>query len=310
MLNGGPGASAAYLHLGALGPRRVAFEDGAAPPPPPGSCRTRIPGSRSPTSAHRSGRDRLQPDHDGRGRGADRSLGTQPDLDALAAFIRLWLSRNERWTSPKFLVGESYGGFRVAALADLLAERHAIQVNGAVLISPVLEFSLHDGDDYTLLPWVLRVPSFAAVAHRHGKGSLAPAGRGDLEGVLAEVEAFSLAELLPGLARGDALAAPAAEALYQRLAAMVGLPPELVRRHAGRIPRGVFAKELLRADRPGGQPVRRILDAIDPDPAGSSARGDGRLTRVTASLAAAINDYLRRDLGYETDRPYCVLNRE
>ena len=311
VLNGGPGASAAYLHLGALGPRRVAFEDGAAPPPPPGL----VPNQ--DTWLTFTDLVLIDPVETGfsrtvtrEGEEADRFLGTQPDLDALAAFIRLWLSRNERWTSPKFLVGESYGGFRVAALADLLAERHGIQVNGAVLISPVLEFSLHDGDDYTLLPWVLRVPSFAAVAHRHGKGSLAAAGRGDLRSVLAEVEGFSLAELLPGLARGDALAAPAAGALYRRLAAMVGLPPEVVRRHAGRIPRGIFAKELLRADRRVVSLYDGSLTAIDPDPAGSSARGDGRLTRVTASLAAAINDYLRRDLGYETDRSYRVLNRE
>ena len=171
---------------------------------------------------------------------AGRFLGTQPDLDALAAFVRLWLSRNERWTSPKFLVGESYGGFRVAALADLLAERQGIQVNGAVLISPVLEFSLHDGDDYTLL-------ALGAAGPLVRRGGAPPrqrlrspaAGSGIWRAFSTEVEAFSLAELLPGLARGDALAAPAAEALYQRLAAMVGLPPELVRRHAGRIPRGV-----------------------------------------------------------------------
>ena len=311
VLNGGPGASAAYLHLGALGPWRVAFEDGAAPPAPgivpnPDTWLTftdLVFIDPVETGFSRTVTEEGEEE-------AERFLGTQPDLDALAAFIRLWLSRNERWTSPKFLVGESYGGFRVAALADLLAERQGIQVNGAVLISPVLEFSLHDGDDYMLLPWVLRVPSFAAVAHRHGKGSLATAGPRDLESVLAEVEAFSLAELLPGLARGDALAAPAAEALYQRLAAMVGLAPELVRRHAGRIPRGVFAKELLRADRRVVGLYDGSLTAIDPEPARAAAGRELRLTRVTASLAAAINDYLRRDLDYQTDRPYRVLNRE
>ncbi|MGH6886936.1 MAG: S10 family peptidase, partial [Geminicoccales bacterium] len=314
VLNGGPGASAAYLHLGALGPRRVVFdEDGAAPPAPPRI----VPNPDTWLTFTdlvfidpvETGFSRIAATAEGEEDGA-RFLGTRADLNALSAFIRLWLSRNERWTSPKFLVGESYGGFRVAALADLLAERQGIQVNGAVLISPVIEFSLHDGDDYTLLPWVLRVPSFAAVAHRHGKGSLAAAASGDLESALDEVEAFSLAELLPGLARGDALAAPAARALYQRLAAMVGLPPELVRRHAGRIPRGVFAKELLRAERRVVSLYDGSLSAIDPEPARSSASRDSRLTRVTATLAAAINDYLRRDLDYETDRPYRVLNRE
>jgi carboxypeptidase C (cathepsin A) len=288
-------------------------EDGAAPPTPP-----RVAPNPDTWLAFtnlvfidpvETGFSRIVATEEGEGDG-ERFLGTRPDLEALSAFIRLWLSRNERWTSPKFLVGESYGGFRVAALADMLAERHGIQVNGAVLISPVLEFSLHDGDAYTLLPWVLRVPSFAAVAHKHGKAKVGVAASGGLGSVLDEVEAFSLAELLPGLARGDALAAPAAEVLYQRLAGLVGLPPELVRRHAGRIPRGVFAKELRR---PTGRVISLYdgsITAVDPDPARSSSHRDTRLTRVTATLTAAINDYLRGQLDYEADIPYRVVNRE
>ena len=256
VLNGGPGASAAYLHLGGLGPWNVVLEEnGAVPPAPP-----RL--APNPDSwltftdlvfidPVETGFSRAAASEDG-DRDGRRLLGTQPDLEALSAFVRLWLSRHQRWTSPKFLIGESYGGFRVAALADLLAERQDIQVNGAVLISPVLEFSLHDGDAYTLLPWVLRVPSFAAVAREHGRTA---AASGDLESALDEAEAFSLGELLPGLAQGDALGAPAADALHRRLADVTGLPSELVRRHAGRIPRGVFAKELLRARRAGGQPL-------------------------------------------------------
>jgi carboxypeptidase C (cathepsin A) len=312
VLNGGPGASAAYLHLGALGPQRVLFEeDGEAPPAPP----TIVPNPDSWLTFTdlvfidpvETGFSRATATEDGE-RDDDRFLGTQPDLEALSAFIRLWLSRNERWTSPKFLVGESYGGFRVAALADMLAERQGIQTNGAVLISPVIEFSLHDGDEYTVLPWVLRVPSFAAVAREHGKAPPAPPS-GDLESILEEAERFSLGELLPGLALGDALAAPAAEALYERLASLAGLPPELVSRHDGRIPRGLFAKELLRAEGRVVSLYDGSLTAIDPQPAESSADRDSRLTRLTATLTAAINDYLRRQLSYETDRPYRVLNR-
>jgi carboxypeptidase C (cathepsin A) len=314
VLNGGPGASAAYLHLGALGPRRVVFEeDGAAPPSPPAI----VPNPDSWLTFTdlvfidpvETGFSRTAAPEEGE-RDDDRFLGTQPDLEALSAFIRLWLSRNERWASPKFLVGESYGGFRVAALADLLAERSGIQTNGAVLISPVIEFSLHDGDDYTLLPWVLRVPSFAGVAREHGKAPAALPASGDLESILEEAERFSLDELLPGLARGDSLAPPAAKALHQRLASLVGLPPELVRRHAGRIPRGVFAKELLRADGRVVSLYDGSLTAIDPEPADSAVGRDSLLTRLTATLAPAINDYLRRDLDYSTDRPYRVLNRQ
>jgi carboxypeptidase C (cathepsin A) len=312
VLNGGPGASAAYLHLGALGPQRVVFQDGESSPS------SRVVANPDtwltftdlvfidPIGTGFSRAALAEEGEEDRG----RFLGTEADLDALSAFIRLWLSRNERWSSPKFLVGESYGGFRVAALADLLAERQGIQVNGAVLISPVLEFSLHDGDSYTLLPWVLRVPSFAAVAHRHGKGTSAAPASGDLESLLHAAEEFSLAELLPGLAQGDALPAAATAALYRRLASLVGLPADLVRRHSGRIPRGVFATELLRADRRVVSLYDGSLTAIDPDPGRSSSGRDSRLTRLTTTIAAAVNDYLRRDLDYETDLPYRVLNRE
>lgn len=313
VLNGGPGASAAYLHLGGLGPRRIMLEDnGASPPAPPrivpnpDSWLTFTdlvfidPVDTGFSRAVASGEDE---------RDDQRFLGTGPDLDVLGAFIRLWLSRNERWTSPKFLVGESYGGFRVAALADIMAERAGIQVNGAVLISPVLEFSLHDGDAYTLLPWVLRIPSYAAVAHQHGKAASRAEEGGNLESVRDKAERFTVTELLPGLAQGDALAAPAAEALYRRLASLVGLSRDVVRRHAGRIPRAVFAKELLRADGRVISLYDGSITAIDPEPARPSAGRDVRLTRLTATLATAINHYLPQHLDYDTDARYRVLNR-
>jgi carboxypeptidase C (cathepsin A) len=314
VLNGGPGASAAYLHLGGLGPQRVLIADDGAAPPAPARIAPNAETWLTFTDLVfidpvETGFSRTVTREDGE-RNDRRLLGTQPDLEALSAFIRLWLTRNQRWASPKFLVGESYGGFRVAALAAMLAERAGVQVNGAVLISPVLEFSLHDGDDYTLLPWVLRVPSFAAVARAHGKTTAGAAGPSDRDGFLDKAETFSLGDLLPGLAQGAALPAPAAEALYRRLAGLVGLPSELVRRHAGRIPRGVFAKELLRADGRVISLYDGSIAGIDPEPARSSAPRDARLTRLTAALATAINDYLRRQLDYQTDTPYRVLNRE
>jgi carboxypeptidase C (cathepsin A) len=314
VLNGGPGASAAYLHLGGLGPERVRFEeDGGSPPPPPRI----VPNADTWLTFTdlvfidpvETGFSRALPTEDGE-RSDRRLLATEPDLEALSGFVRLWLSRNQRWSSPTFLVGESYGGFRVAALADMLAERAGVRVNGAVLISPVLEFSLHDGDAYTVLPWVLRVPSYAAVARAHGKATLGLAGADELERFLERAESFSLDELLPGLAEGDALPAPAADELYRRLAGLVGLPGELVRRHAGRIPRGVFAKELLRTEGDLVSVYDGSVTTIDPDPGRSSASADARLTQLTAVLATAINDYLGGQLGYQADIPYRVLNRE
>ena len=124
--------------------------------------------------------------------------GIKSDLRSLAEFIRLYLNRNERWPSPKYLAGESYGGFRAAALVDTLPAQGGIELNGAILISPVIEYTLNLGNDYlNLMPWVTFVPSFAATAFHHGKYRGAGA---NLKQIAEEAERFSRSELLLTLA--------------------------------------------------------------------------------------------------------------
>jgi carboxypeptidase C (cathepsin A) len=250
VFNGGPGAAAVYLHLGAIGPRRVALNDDGTVPPAP----VRLVQNSLTWLAFTdvvfvdpigTGYSRAARKSDGKDK-THKFWGIEADLESLGGFIRLYLSRNSRWLSPKFLAGESYGGFRVAALAQKLHAEFHVPLNGLVLISPALEFSLHTVDHYRVLPWVLRIPAYAAVATFHGKSSLQRQPASELSALLSPVEAFSLGDLLTGLAQGDRLGEEKAHVLYHRLSGYLGLSDELVRRYRGRIALSVFAKTLLR----------------------------------------------------------------
>ena len=316
VFNGGPGAAAAYLHLGAMGPRRIEFGEGGRIAPDPGPLV-----ENDETWLTFTDLVFIDPI----GTGYSRSIGpedekreqtskgdasafweTEKDLDTLGAFIRLYLSRNERWLSPTVLAGESYGGFRVAALADRLHSDFGISVEGIVMISPALELGLLSSDRFRLLPWITRVPSFAAAAHHHGRAGPKHGGEADRQPFLEEVERFTIRDLLPGLAEGRSLAESERSALLGRLAGFVGLPPELVVRHEGKLSLETFAGRLLRDE-------SRIVSLYDasisyPAPHGDRYR-DPRLSRISAAIVAGFNHYVRADLGIETDLPYEILNR-
>jgi carboxypeptidase C (cathepsin A) len=313
VFNGGPGAAAVYLHLGAIGPRRVVFNDDGTLPPAPASMAENpftwlaftdvvfvdpIGTGYSRSAAESRGKDDKKP-----------FWGIEEDLGSLGAFIRLYLTRNNRWQSPKFLVGESYGGFRVAALARKLPTTWHIRLTGLVLVSPALEFSLHTTDNYRLLPWVLRIPAYAAVARYHGKSSLPNLPAQDVRAALAPVETFSLGALLTGLAQGATLDEGAAGLLYERLAGYIGLPGELVRRYRGKVPLQVFAKALLRDSQRVLSLYDGSLSSIDPNPASPVLQGqDPRLDTLSAAFTAAFNSYVREELQFHTDVPYRSLN--
>jgi carboxypeptidase C (cathepsin A) len=323
VFNGGPGAASAYLHLGLMGPKRLAFsEDGRVADVPrlldnaqswlifsdlvfvdpvgTGFSRT------APPEGKGDGKEGMRAG----GSGDDRSpfWETGRDLDASGAFIRLYLTRNERWLAPVVLAGESYGGFRVAALADRLQSGFGVSVRGLVMISPALELGLLSDDRFRLMPWISRVPSFAAAARRHGKAEAGTRGAGDEGDAFAAVERFALDSLLPGLAMGRALGDGDRTALLARTAEYIGLPRDLVIRYGGRIPSEVFAARLLENE-------DRVLSVYDgsiayPAPHPVEARySDPRLARISAAIAAAFNHEIRTRLGVKTDLPYEVLNR-
>ncbi|MBY5161501.1 S10 family peptidase [Salsipaludibacter albus] len=332
VFNGGPGASSAYLHLGALGPRRVAFAaDGTLLPPPSrlvdnteswlaftdlvfvdpvgtGFSRvvdhgtTREPNA--PNGSAASGqRDKDDPKPDPKA-----FFGVKRDLESLGEFVTRWLSTHERWSSPVLIAGESYGGFRAAKLVRSLPETWGVGLSGAILISPAMEFATLDPTDYDVLPWVDLLPTMAAAAAHHGR-SRAFDRDTPLDDVLAGAREFATGPLLTALVRGASMPADDRDEVLGRLADLLGLDAALVSRAEGRISMEVFARELLRDE---GRRLA-LYDASqwvrDPFPDRDSFGGpDPSLMGIGRVYAAGINQRLRGEIGVETDRPYELLS--
>lgn len=306
VFNGGPGAASAFLNLGALGPRIIAFgQGGELPPPPPRLV------DNPDTWLRVSDLVFVDPVGTGFSRTAESGdeagkayWGVNQDADAMATFIQRYIARFGRALSPKFLVGESYGGFRAALLAERLQTRSGIAPNGLVLVSPVLEFALIGGGDYQALPWAIRLPSLAAAS------AIAEGITGDaLAERMKDAEAFALGDYLVFLAAGSA-AESRAPAIYGQVAQLTGLPLAMVARQRGRIDTELFIKERGR-DR--GALLSRYDAALggpDPDPASPLPHGpDPVLDGSIAPWTSAFTAYVRDELGYKPDFAYELLNR-
>jgi carboxypeptidase C (cathepsin A) len=297
--NGGPGAASAYLDIGAIGPRALDF--GAAGTPQPAVDRV----SDNPDSwLPFTDLVFIDPVSTGYSRAASEDAAKKltsvdPDLDALAQLVRLHLARSDRLNSPVYLVGESYGGFRAARLAQLLARREGISAAGVMLVSPVIEFRLMTGDRFDLLPWALRLPAYAAVA-LEDKQALSP-------DALREAERFALGDYLVALAAGET---GRPENFYRRVADLTGLDEAVVARWSGRVPPGAYVKAMRRAE---GQILSRYdgtVAAPDPDPAAPYAEDDPILDGTIAPFTRAFTAYVRDELGFTTDLAYILLNHE
>ena len=302
VFNGGPGAASVFLHLGALGPKILETPaNGDAPAPP-----VRLVDNQSTWLPFT---DLVFVDPVGTG--YSRGEGTEKDPDApfwdvdtdlasLDSVVRLWLTRHQRWGSPIFLVGESYGGFRAAAMAERLSRDTDVSPNGLVLISPALDMTILHPSERDVLAAGFYLPSYAATA---GALGLSSAG-----GDLAAVERFALSDYLVGLAAMPGRP-PAGDPLIARIAAMIGLPQDIVARHRGRLDNRVFADEILR---PRGEVVS-LYDGTIVRPAPSDQHdhaGDPLLQPIAADFGAAFNAYVVDSLGYRTDQPYRVLSRD
>lgn len=300
--NGGPGSSSVWLHLGLLGPRRVAMGDaGSLQPPPYGltdNAQTLLAHSDlvfiDPVSTGYSRAVRG-------GKPADYH-GYSKDLESVAEVIRLWTSRNLRWLSPKFLAGESYGTLRAAALASHLQRRHGMYLNGLMLISSVLDMGtirFTEGNDR---PYPLFLPSYAAIAHYHGRH-----GSRSLRSVLDEAEAFASDEYPRALAAGSRLSPSDHAAVLTRLAGLTGLSEEYLRQVRLRPEHLRFFRELRRSE---GLVVGRLdgrFTGWEADDAGERPTTDPAHAALTGPYTAALNHYVRAELEYSCDLPYEVL---
>ena len=320
VFNGGPGASSAFLHMGAVGPSRVAFPaDGSLPMMPPRLVTNEdswLPFTDlvfvDPVG---TGFSRVIPDEDEAGKPKDADAATayfgyKKDLESLCEFMSRWLSANHRWGSPVLIAGESYGGYRVGRLVKLLQEGAGIGLNGAILISPAMEISGLDPNDYDVLAWVDLVPTMALAAVHHGRSRAFPAGT-PMDEVIAAAEAFATGDYVTLLTRGASLPAPQREASFGRLADLIGLPVEFVTRAEGRIGIETFVRELLRDERKVLGLYDATITSTDPFPDRSDFAGaDPTLSGATPAFTTAVNRQLRGEIGVETDREYVLLSYE
>ena len=240
-VNGGPGSSSAYLHLGALGPWRLSLDQIR-----PSSAPTLVPNAETWLDFT----DLVFVDPPGTGYSRIAASGDGPrrhfwsidgDAQSLAVFIRKWLERTGRQASPKFIVGESYGGFRAAKIARQLQEGQDVGINGLVLVSPVLDFGLRNLSSYLPEQWVTHLPSMAATAREAKSGadaSLDPAA-------LRDAEQYAAGDYLQDLMRGPRDRA-AVDRMSTRVAALTGLDLELVRRLGARVDAETFEREFYR----------------------------------------------------------------
>ena len=304
--NGGPGSSSVWLHLGVLGPRRISMPSDAGTPPPPYELLDNDYSILDVTDLVfidpvTTGFSRVVP-----GEEAKQFHGFQKDMQLVAEFIRLFTTRHMRWTSPKFLIGESYGTTRAAALSGHLQERHGFYLNGIMLISSILDFSTADFNPGNDLPYILFLPTYAATAwyHRRLEDNL----QKSLRKTLDEVEAFASGEYTLALMKGDTLGKKEREEIAQKLSRYTGLSREYIQRTNLRIEIHRFTKELLRSKR---QTVGRLDSRFishDRDAAGEHFEFDPSYAAIQGPFTAALNQYVRQELNFKSDLPYEILS--
>ncbi|GGM10445.1 S10 family peptidase [Promicromonospora citrea] len=301
--NGGPGSSSVWLHLGVLGPRRVDSGDvGALTAPPYGLV------DNHETLLHASDLVFIDPVSTGWSRATEGEQtapfhGFTGDIESVGEVIRLWTSRNDRWMSPKFLIGESYGGTRGAALAEYLQNRFGMFLNGVMLIAPAFNLEALFDAERSNLPHPLFLPLYAATAHYHGLHGDRP-----LDEVVAEARDW--AETYASvLARGARVPDDERAAAVSRIAALTGLDEDWVDRANLRLEHTRVYAELLRSRRL----VTGRLDTRFTGPADHYIHEqmpyDPFITAISGPYTAALHHYLRGELGYEHDAVYEVLSR-
>ena len=301
--NGGPGSSSVWLHLGVLGPRRVVMGDvGELSPPPYG-----LVDNAESLLAH-SDLVFIDPVSTGysrvvEGDKPDEFHGYQRDIESVGEVIRLWTSRNDRWMSPKYLIGESYGTLRAGGLADHLQNRYGFELNGIMLISSVLDMGTgYDSSEGNDLAFVLSLPTFACIAHYHGR-----LGDRSLDEVRADAEAFASGDYARALLLGQRLSADERASVIARLSSLTGLDPGWIDRTDLRIESHRFFREVLRDS---GKVVGRLdgrFSGWEQDGVGERLENDPSYTAIHGPYAAAFNHYVHAELEYLNDMPYEIL---
>jgi len=302
--NGGPGSSSVWLHLGAVGPKRVQLEeDGDLPPPP----YTLIDNPQC--WLEETDLVFIDPVGTGFSRASKKEYeqkywGVKGDIESIGEFIRLFLTRYERWASPLFLVGESYGTTRAAGLSGHLLE-HGISFNGIVLVSSILSFLTTRGFKANDLPPVLFLPTYTATAWYHKR---LPADlQADLHLALGQSEEFAMGGYAAALAKGSSLPADERSRIVNEVSRLTGLSPEFVDYSDLRVNIHEFCKELCRDEKRTVGRLDSRFKGIDQRATGGWPDQDPTMDVIRAPYTSVFNDYVRRVLGYKTDVPYNIL---
>jgi carboxypeptidase C (cathepsin A) len=305
--NGGPGSASLWLHMGALGPKRVVVPDDGSTPRPPYEV------ADNPHSwFEHFDLVFIDPPHTGWSAAADDEarkwlLSVDGDAEALSDVVRAWLARHRRWASPVYLAGESYGTTRVAAMADRLLGQ-GVGLAGLVLVSCAMDLQALCFDPGNDLPYALFLPAYAQVAQFHGLLRGAPAA--SPEAARAAAETFAADEYVAALHAGSRLAPARRARVARRVAELTGLPRDLVEQCNLRIADQTFFVEAMRDQ---GRIVGR-LDARATGPMAASRRRDWEFDPGIESILAPYTmgalDYFGRTLGLQHDERYEVLSRD
>ncbi|MGB8259895.1 MAG: peptidase S10 [Terracidiphilus sp.] len=298
LYNGGPGSASLWLHMGSFSPVRIRTD---SPNPTAGPPFTLAPNEYSLldktdlvfVDAPLTGYSRAV----GKGTAKDFT-GVDPDLRAFDRFIVRFLTVNQRWNSPKFLIGESYGTTRSAALADMLGN-DGVQLNGVVLISSILNYNIRAGG-YDML-YIANLPSYAAAAWYFNKVPNKPA---DLGAWVEEARKFASGRYAQALFAGHNLPAAELDAVAREVSRLTGLSVEYVKETNLRISPTRFRKEVLREDRRTLGRYDMRFEGVDTDAAGESPSYDASDSGITGAFVAALHDYLERELKYESTDQY------
>ena len=298
LFNGGPGSSTVWLHMGAFGPKRVVTADDSHSAAAPYRL---IDNEYSLIDVS----DLVFVDAPGTGfghlRGGDKEkafYGVDQDAHAFANFIVEFLSRHKRWNSPKYLFGESYGTTRAAVLSSLLENEKALDLNGIILLSQILNFDdSADAPQYNPgvdLPYVLALPTYTATAWYHHKLPNQPDA---LEPLLREVENFALTDYAQALAAGSMLSAERKSAIAVKLHQYTGLAPDYIERANLRVNGGEFEKTLLGSETTTGRLDTRFSGPTL-DPMSKEAEYDPQSAAISSAYVSAFNDYVRNSLKF------------
>ncbi len=298
--NGGPGSASVWLHMGALGPKRVVLQQNGFMPAAPFRVE-----DNPDTLLDRSDIVMVDAMATGYSRAANaeltkKFLGVKGDVQAFGEFIRLYLSRYERWGSPLFLLGESYGTTRAAGLSGYLAD-HGIAFNGVTLLSTAVDFATLEWNGSNDLPYFLLVPSYSMIAAYHHK--LASDLSGDVNKTREDVIRWSLNDYAAALSKGDTLSADDHRKIVEQLSRYIGLRPEVIEANNMRIDVPTFMRELLLDQKL----VTGRLDGrfTAPNPGGRFF--DPTSAAILPPYTSAFNNYLRAELNYKVDTPYRVF---